>query len=154
MILEVEEQIIETARSINLVIHTKDKLEQLQGRIDSYMGDEVVNLDSCKEALEKVQKGLVNDLCVIVSEALEQLEEEEAVLEEAIDQSKEDQEDAVAARGSDITFRVPTSEASQKRQAGRLTIDDILLSMGDRGDHVRQVTGGSVMSATEEGIDG
>ena len=55
MILEVEEQIIETARSINLVIHTKDKLEQLQGRIDSYMGDEVVNLDSCKEALEKVQ---------------------------------------------------------------------------------------------------
>ena len=77
MILEVEEQIIETARSINLVIHTKDKLEQLQGRIDSYMGDEVVNLDSCKEALEKVQKGLVNDLCVIVSEALEQLEEEE-----------------------------------------------------------------------------
>ena len=77
MILEVEEQIIETARSINLVIHTNDKLEQLQGRIDSYMGDEVVNLDSCKEALEKVQKGLVNDLCVIVSEALEQLEENE-----------------------------------------------------------------------------
>jgi len=77
MILEVEEQIIETARSINLVIHTKDKLEQLQGRIDSYMGDEVVNLDSCKEALKKVQKGLVNDLCVIVSEALEQLEENE-----------------------------------------------------------------------------
>ena len=77
MILAVEEQIIETTRSINLVIHTKDKLEQLQGRIDSYMGDEVVNLDPCKEALEKVQKGLVNDLCVIVSEALEQLEENE-----------------------------------------------------------------------------
>lgn len=75
MILEVEEQIIETARSINLVIHTKDKLEQLQGRIDSYMGDEVVNLDPCKEALEKVQNGLVNELCAIISEALEQLEE-------------------------------------------------------------------------------
>ena len=77
MILAVEEQIIETTRSINLVIYTKDKLEHLQGRIDSYMGDEVVNLDPCKEALEKVQNGLVNELCAIISEALEQLEENE-----------------------------------------------------------------------------
>lgn len=93
MILEVEEQIIETARSINLVIHTKDKLEQLQGRIDSYMGDEVVNLDPCKEALEKVQKGLVNDLCVIVSEALEKLEEEERALFDIPEQDSEAEED-------------------------------------------------------------
>ena len=93
MILEVEEQIIETARSINLVIHTKDKLEQLQGRIDSYMGDEVVNLDPCKEALEKVQKGLVNDLCVIVSEALEQLEEEERKFFDIPEQDSEAEED-------------------------------------------------------------
>ena len=93
MILEVEEQIIETARSINLVIHTKDKLEQLQGRIDSYMGDEVVNLDPCKEALEKVQKGLVNDLCVIVSEALEQLEEEERAFFDIPEQDSEAEED-------------------------------------------------------------
>ena len=93
MILEVEEQIIETARSINLVNHTKDKLEQLQGRIDSYMGDEVVNLDSCKEALEKVQKGLVNDLCVIVSEALEQLEEEERAFFDIPEQDSEAEED-------------------------------------------------------------
>ena len=93
MILEVEEQIIETTRSINLVIHTKDKLEQLQGRIDSYMGDEVVNLDPCKEALEKVQKGLVNDLCVIVSEALEQLEEEERAFFDIPEQDSEAEED-------------------------------------------------------------
>ena len=101
---------------------------------------------------EQMQADMIRSMREIVSGVgpKEQLEEEEAVLEEAIDQSKEDQEDAVAARGSDITFRVPTSEASQKRQAGRLTIDDILLSMGDRGDHVRQVTGGSVMSASEE----
>ena len=78
------------------------------------------------------------------------LEADEAVLEEAIDQSKEDQENAVAARGTERTFQVPASEASQKRQAGRLTIDDILLSMGDGGDYVRQVTSGNVMSATEE----
>lgn len=95
MILEVEEQIIETTRSINLVIHTKDKLEQLQGRIDSYMGDEVVNLDPCKEALEKVQNGLVNELCTIISEALEQLEENERavfVFPEHEPEVEEDQE--------------------------------------------------------------
>ena len=98
MILEVEEQIIETARSINLVIHTKDKLEQLQGRIDSYMGDEVVNLDPCKEALEKVQKGLVNDLCAIVSEALEQLEEEERAFFDIPEQDSEAEEDQKGSR--------------------------------------------------------
>ena len=83
MILAVEDQILEATRSINLVIHTRDKLEHLQDRIDSYMGDEVVNLDPCKEALEKVQNGLVNDLCAMISEALEQLEEEEkAIIED------------------------------------------------------------------------
>ena len=101
---------------------------------------------------EQLQEDMVRSMREIVSGVgpRNTMDEEEAALDQAIEQSKEDQEDAVAARGSDITFRVPTSEASQKRQAGRLTIDDILLSMGDRGDHVRQVTGGSVMSATEE----
>ncbi len=101
---------------------------------------------------EQMQEDMIRSMREIVSGVgpKEQITEDEAVLEEAIEQSKEDQENAVAARGTDMTFRVPTSEASQKRQAGKLTIDDILLSMGDRGDHVRQVTGGSVMSATEE----
>ena len=101
---------------------------------------------------EQMQADMIRSMREIVSGVgpKEQIGEDEAALEEAIDQSKEDQENAVAARGTDMTFRVPTSEASQKRQAGRLTIDDILLSMGDRGDHVRQVTGGTVMSATEE----
>ena len=101
---------------------------------------------------EKLQEDMVRNMREIVSGVgpKAQISEEEAILENAIDQSKEDQEMAVAARGSDMTFRVPESEASQKRQAGRLTIDDILLSMGDRGEHVRKVTGGSVMSASEE----
>ena len=101
---------------------------------------------------EQMQADMIRSMREIVSGVgpRDQIGEDEAVLEEAIDQSKEDQENAVAARGSEMTFRVPESEASQKRQAGRLTIDDILLSMGDGGDRVRQVTGGSVMSATEE----
>ena len=101
---------------------------------------------------QQMQEDMIRSMREIVSGVgpREQLEADEAALEEAIDRSKEDQENAVAARGTDMTFRVPESEASQKRQAGRLTIDDILLAMGDRGDHVRQVTGGSVMSATEE----
>ena len=101
---------------------------------------------------EQMQEDMIRSMREIVSGVgpQDQIGEEEAILEEAIDQSKEDQENAVAARGTDMTFRVPVSEASQKRQAGRLTIDDILLSMGDQGDYVRQVTGGTVMSAEEE----
>ena len=101
---------------------------------------------------EQRQADMVRSMREIVSGVgpKDQMEMDEAVLEETIDQSKEDQENAVAARGADMTFRVPVSEAAQKRTAGRLTIDDILLSMGDGGDHVREVTGGSVMSATEE----
>ena len=93
MILAAEEQIIETTQSINLVINTKDKLKHLQDRIDSYMGDEVVNLDPCKEALEKVQNGLVNNLCAMISEALEQLEEEERTAFYIPEQEPEEQQD-------------------------------------------------------------
>lgn len=101
---------------------------------------------------EKMQEEMIRSMREIVSGVgpKDALAADEAVLDEAIEQSKEDQENAVAARGTDMTFRVPVSEASAKRQAGRLTIDDILLSMGDRGEHVRKVTGGSVMSANEE----
>ena len=101
---------------------------------------------------QQMQEDMIRSMREIVSGVgpKEQIEADEAALEEAIEQSKEDQENAVAARGTDMTFRVPASEASVKRQAGRLTIDDILLAMGDKGSHLREVTGGSVMSATEE----
>ena len=101
---------------------------------------------------EKLQEDMVRSMREIVSGVgpKEGPGEEEAALDEVIEQSKQDQEEAVAARGADMTFQVPRSEASQKRTAGKLTIDDILLSMGDRGEHVREVTGGSVLSASEE----
>ncbi len=101
---------------------------------------------------ERLQEDMVRNVREIVSGVgpRDVIGADEAILDEAIEQSKEDQENAVAARGSDMTFRVPVSEAAQKRQAGRLTIDDILLSMGDGGERVRQVAGGFVMSAEEE----
>ena len=101
---------------------------------------------------EQMQEDMVRSMREIVSGVGPRtaLDEEEAALDQAIEQSKEDQENAVAARGADRTFSVPQSAASQKRTAGKLTIDDILLSMGDRGERVREVTGGNVLSAAEE----
>ena len=101
---------------------------------------------------EQMQEDMVRSMREIVSGVgpRNALDEEEAALDQAIEQSKEDQENAVAARGADRTFSVPQSAASQKRTAGKLTIDDILLSMGDRGERVREVTGGNVLSASEE----
>ncbi len=101
---------------------------------------------------EQLQEDMIRSMREIVRGVgpKTELGEEEAALEEAIDRSKEDQEMAVAARGADRGFRVPESQASQKRASGKLTIDDILLSMGDKGDYVRRMTGGSVLSADEE----
>ena len=56
MILEVEEQIIETARSINLVIHTKDKLEQLEENERA-----VFVFPEHEPEVEEEQKGSGND---------------------------------------------------------------------------------------------
>ena len=101
---------------------------------------------------EQLQEDMVRSMREIVSGVgpRNSMDEEEAALDQAIEQSKEDQENAVAARGADRTFSVPQSAASQKRTAGKLTIDDILLSMGEQGERVREVTGNNVMSADEE----
>ncbi len=103
---------------------------------------------------EQLQEDMVRSMREIVSGVApkEEMDAAEAALNEAIDQSKEDQENAVAARGAENVFNVPQSAASQKRQAGRLTIDDILLSMGDQGERVKEVTGGSVLPASEEAM--
>ena len=101
---------------------------------------------------EQLQEDMVRSMREIVSGVgpRNTMDEEEAALDQAIEQSKEDQENAVAARGADRTFSVPQSAASQKRTAGKLTIDDILLSMGEQGERVREVAGNHVMSADEE----
>ena len=101
---------------------------------------------------EQLQEDMVRSMREIVPGVgpRNTMDEEEAALDQAIEQSKEDQENAVAARGADRTFSVPQSAASQKRTAGKLTIDDILLSMGEQGERVREVAGNHVMSADEE----
>ena len=103
---------------------------------------------------QQMQEDLIQSMREIVSGvgARQEEDSEEARLDEMIEQSKEDQENAVAARGADITFRVPVSRASAERaEASKLTIDDILLAMGEKGDHVRKITSqGSVLPADEE----
>ena len=103
---------------------------------------------------QQMQEDLIQSMREIVSGvgARQEEDSEEARLDEMIEQSKEDQENAVAARGADMTFRVPVSRASAERaEASRLTIDDILLAMGEKGDHVRKITSqGSVLAADEE----
>ena len=103
---------------------------------------------------QQMQEDLIQSMREIVSGvgARQEEDSEETRLDEMIEQSKEDQENAVAARGADMTFRVPVSRASAERaEASKLTIDDILLAMGEKGDHVRKITSqGSVLPADEE----
>ena len=146
------ESMAEAAAAISLFAGAAAAVSQSTAAEETAAQEPAAQEESEPVSPEQMQEDMVRSMREIVSGVgpKDQIGEEEAILDEAIEQSKEDQEEAVAARGTDMTFHVPASEASQKRQAGKLTIDDILLSMGDRGDHVRQVTGGSVMSATEE----
>ena len=104
---------------------------------------------------EQLQKEALRSMREIVAGVgpRDSVDEEEARIDEIIDQSKADQEEAVAARGVGMTFQVPSSEASQKRnEAAKLTIDDILLSMGESGQRVREAAAKAegVLTADEE----
>ena len=66
------------------------------------------------------------------------VDEEEEQLDRVIEESKEDQEEAVVSRGLGMSLGMNQPE-EKKAEAPKLTIDDILLSMEDKGDAVRRV---------------
>ena len=66
------------------------------------------------------------------------VDDEEEQLDRVIEESKEDQEEAVVSRGLGMSLGMNQPE-KKKAEAPKLTIDDILLSMEDKGDAVRRV---------------
>ena len=74
------------------------------------------------------------------------VDEEEEQLDRVIEESKEDQEEAVVSRGLGMSLGMNQPE-EKKAEAPKLTIDDILLSMEDKGDAVRRVI------SEEKGMD-
>ena len=71
------------------------------------------------------------------------IDENELLMDEVIEASKKDQEAAQLARGQQmhgITMqrKLTMPEFDRKKTASQLTIDDILLSMGERGEAVRE----------------
>ena len=104
------------------------------------MGDGERNADEGVHYDEKTLKqNLAESMKQIVSGVgpRDTVDEEEEQLDRVIEQSKEDQEAAVAARGLGMTLGM-RQNAALKPEAPRLTIDDILLSMDDKGDSVRK----------------
>ncbi len=65
------------------------------------------------------------------------VDEEEQQLDRVIEESKEDQEEAVVSRGLGMSLGINQAD-EKKAEAPKLTIDDILLSMEDKGDAVRR----------------
>ena len=66
---------------------------------------------------------------------------EEEMADQVIEQSKEEQEDAQASREKEISIKIPKMDIEDKSReniASKLSIDDILLSMGEKGDAIRQ----------------
>ena len=122
-------------------------------------------------SLDEVQDGAAKNLREITSGISDRDTEDpdEAAMDRAIEESKREQQDEIkAAREEQMNFRQRFSmpDLRKKATAGQVTIDDVLLSMGERGDAVREAaakaranrqneTGavrGGVLSAVDEAL--
>ena len=85
---------------------------------------------------EELQTGIANDMRQIIGNVgrLEYVNENELVLNDIIEESKREQ-DKERTKLRIPSLRMP--DLQRKQAAGKLTIDDILLSMGERGDEIR-----------------
>ena len=104
--------------------------DQLSGPVDEGVHYDEKNLkQNLSESMKKIISGIgPRDV----------VDEEEQQLDRAIEESKEDQEEAVVSRGLGMSLGINQPE-EKKAEAPKLTIDDILLSMEDKGDAVRRV---------------
>ena len=97
--------------------------------------------DQSESAPERdLQSDLVKSMREIVSGVNRRPEPDpdEELANQVIEQSKEEQE---TAREKEISLQIPKMQISEqegKNKAAQLSIDDILLSMGEKGDAIRQ----------------
>jgi len=69
-----------------------------------------------------------------------EIDEDEAAMDALIDQSKQEQAERIDSDAAQIrmTRKLTLPELQQKADAGQLSIDDVLLSMGEKGEAVRE----------------
>ncbi len=108
------------------------------------------------KAPEELQKDVAEDVRSLVSGIADRslVDEDEEAINSVIEKSKKEQEESTAAWGAqeNDAFRRMQEKLRmpQKRQSasvGKLTIDDILLSMGEKGDAVRQAATQAVLTS-------
>ena len=88
---------------------------------------------------EELQTGIARDMREIIGNVgrLEYIDEAQQAMDDLIEESKKDQ--ALEREKSRLRMpRLRMPDLQKKQAAGKLTIDDILLSMGERGDAVRE----------------
>lgn len=66
------------------------------------------------------------------------VDEEQEAKNQIIEDSKQDQEKALAAQAIRMSRKLSLPELQKRQAAGQLSIDDVLISMGDKGAHVRE----------------
>lgn len=77
MIMKIQEQMEKTVKDLDLVIRAKEELEKLDEQIVCYMGREFAAADDCFEVLNQIQHELIHKLYWTISNALEQIDNEE-----------------------------------------------------------------------------
>ena len=93
---------------------------------------------------EELQTDIARDMREIIGNVgrLEYVDETEQAMDDLIEESKKDQAIERESRLRIPKLRMP--DLQRKQAAGKLTIDDILLSMGERGDAVREAAAKAV----------
>ncbi len=87
----------------------------------------------------------------------DEVDPDQEAVDQVIEASKKDQEEAMAARQKDLRMHlnsVLNNPQNKKASAGKLSIDDVLLSMGEKGTAVRQAVekAGLPKKATPQGV--
>lgn len=88
-IVEVQEQIDELTRTLNLANVARDQLEKLEEKIEDVTGYGLGAFDACKEAIHKVTINALFVLNRVTSEALEGIDEEIAAMLQSIGTDQE-----------------------------------------------------------------
>lgn len=122
---------------------------------DAQAFDEQLN----KYNTQEMQTELVKSMREIVAGVARRIEAEQTQEDLVIEKSKEEQEAAKAARDAqNPMFQMPSQmkmpQQQPAKQAAQLSIDDILLSMGERGTAVREAAAKASAAAAKPQVSG
>ncbi len=114
----------------------QSEAKETAGEEDTAAEDVVKEAPQVSYDTQTLQTDVINDMRQIVSGVglRDEVDPDEAAIDEVIEASKQEQ----AAEHIHMSSQLKMPQKATKAEAGKLSIDDVLLSMGAKGEAVRQ----------------